>query len=240
MAAPADHAAVPDPQHRHRAEVLAGHHPGGQRHLGTDQGALADRDPALTEERTGRERRHRAAAERGELPPGRGVRGHHAVPLRGLEGPVHRPPAQPAKQGPAAHLPAEEGAEAGAEEGVEAGAAEAAGAGADAGEGAGGEEGAGADAEAASWPQAPSISRPRVSRTVTGTPCASSRRTNSRCAAGRDAVHFEPGVGLSGIRLTWASFPASSEPSSSARQAWSLMSLIRAYSIETRRPVVAA
>src|SRR6266516_3247521 len=56
--------------------------------------------------------------ERGGLPPGRGVRGHHAVPLRGLEGPVHRPPAQPAKQGPAAHLPAEEGAEVGAEEGA--------------------------------------------------------------------------------------------------------------------------
>ena len=32
---------------------------------------------------------------------------------------------------------------------------------------------------AASWPQAPSISRPRVSRTVVGTPLASSRRTNS-------------------------------------------------------------
>src|SRR5208282_3134197 len=95
-------------------------------------------------------------------------------------------------------------------------------------------------AEAASWPQAPSISRPRVSRTVTGTPWDSRRRTNSRCALGRDAVHFEPGVGLSGIRLTWASRPASSAPSRSARQAWSLMSLIRAYSIETRRPVTAA
>ena len=33
--------------------------------------------------------------------------------------------------------------------------------------------------DAASWPQAPSISRPRVSRTVTGTPWASSRATNS-------------------------------------------------------------
>src|SRR6185437_3849699 len=147
------------------------HHPGGQAHLGADQGALADCDPALAEDRTGRERRHRAAAERGELPPGRGVRGYHAVPLRGLEGPVHRPPAQLAEPGPGAH--------------------------------------GRADAEAASWPQAPSISRPRVSRTVTGTPWASRRRTNSRCAAGRDAVHFEPGVGLSGIRLTWASRPAS-------------------------------
>src|SRR6202035_1551406 len=102
------------------------------------------------------------------------------------------------------------------------------------------EAGGEAEAEAASWPQAPSISRPRVSRTVTGTPWDSRRRTNSRCAPGRDAVHFEPGVGLSGIRLTWASRPASSEPSRSARQPWSLMCLIRAYSIETRRPVTAA
>ena len=55
---------------------------------------------------------------------------------------------------------------------------------------------------AASCPQAPSISRPRVSRTVVGMPLASSRRTNSRSSAGSEAVHFEPGVGLSGIRLT--------------------------------------
>src|SRR6202021_991826 len=106
------------------------------------------------------------------------------------------------------------------------------------GEGGGGAgTGGEAETEAASWPQAPSISRPRVSRTVTGTPWDSRRRTNSRCAPGREAVHFEPGVGLSGIRLTWASRPASSEPSRSARQPWSLMSLIMAYSIETRRPV---
>ena len=49
------------------------------------------------------------------------------------------------------------------------------------------------DSVAASWPQAPSISRPRVSRTVVGMPFASSRRTNSRSSAGSDAVHFEPG-----------------------------------------------
>ena len=46
---------------------------------------------------------------------------------------------------------------------------------------------------AASWPQAPSISRPRVSRTVVGMPLASRRRTNSRSSAGSEAVHFEPG-----------------------------------------------
>ena len=44
--------------------------------------------------------------------------------------------------------------------------------------------GSGHRADAASWPQAPSISRPRVSRTVTGTPCASRRRTNSRSRGG--------------------------------------------------------
>ena len=148
---PRHHAAVPDPQHWHRAEVLAGHHPGGQVYLGGDQGALADHDPALAEDRTGRERRHRAAAERGELPPGRGP-GYHSGPLRRLEGPVHRPPAQLAE---AAHVLAEAVlAEAEAAEAVLA-------------------EAVLAEAEAASWPQAPSISRPRVSRTVTGTPCAS-------------------------------------------------------------------
>ena len=41
------------------------------------------------------------------------------------------------------------------------------------------------DSIAASWPQAPSISRPRVSRTVVGMPFASSRRTNSRSSPGR-------------------------------------------------------
>ena len=55
---------------------------------------------------------------------------------------------------------------------------------------------------AASWPQAPSISWPRVSRTVVGMPCARSRSTNCCSSPGREAVHFEPGVGLSGIRLT--------------------------------------
>src|SRR5260370_1343533 len=99
VAAPADHAAVPDPQHRHRAEVLAGHHPRGQGHEGADEGALADRDPAFAEDRTGREGRHRAAAERGEPPPGRGVRGQHAGPLRRLPAPVHRPPPQPPEPG---------------------------------------------------------------------------------------------------------------------------------------------
>ena len=94
---------------------------------------------------------------------------------------------------------------------------------------------------AASCPQAPSMSLPRVSRTVVGMPCARSRSTNCCSTPRRDAVHFEPGVGLSGIGLTCTqplpralSFLASR----SARQPWSLMSLMRAYSMLTRRPVV--
>ena len=62
--------------------------------------------------------------------------------------------------------------------------------------------------------------------------------------AGRDAVHFEPGVGLSGIRLTCTQpqspYELSTSPSRSARQAWSLMPRIMAYSMETRRLVTRA
>jgi hypothetical protein len=47
VTAPADDAAVADAQHRRRAEVLAGDHAGGQGHLGADEGAGADGDPAL-------------------------------------------------------------------------------------------------------------------------------------------------------------------------------------------------
>jgi hypothetical protein len=54
---------------------------------------------------------------------------------------------------------------------------------------------------AASWPQAPSISRPRVSLTVTATPWAAIRSANSSPAPGREAVHFEPGVGFSGHNM---------------------------------------
>src|SRR5262249_47330033 len=49
---------------------------------------------------------------------------------------------------------------------------------------------------AASWPQAPSISRPRVSRTVAATPAARSRRMNSRSTGFGLASHLLPGVGL--------------------------------------------
>ena len=85
---------------------------------------------------------------------------------------------------------------------------------------------------------------PRVSRTVVGMPFASSRRTNSRSSSGSEAVHLLPGVGLSGIRLTCTQpqspYEFRTSPSRSARQAWSLMPRIMAYSIETRRLVVRA
>src|SRR3954454_9384427 len=91
----------------------------------------------------------------------------------------------------------------------------------------------------ASWPQAPSISLPRVSRTVVGTPFASNRRTNSRSSPRRDAVHLEPGVGLSGMRFTCthpqSPYDVRPSQSRSVRQGWSLMPRIMAYSMETRR-----
>src|SRR5699024_6317424 len=84
---------------------------------------------------------------------------------------------------------------------------------------------------AASWPQAPSMSLPRVSRTVVGTPAARKRATNSASTSFSLAVQIEPGVGLSGMGLTCtqprprcSSFSASR----SARQGWSFMSLMRA------------
>ena len=65
--------------------------------------------------------------------------------------------------------------------------------------------------DAASWPQAPSMSRPRVSRTVTGTPVARSRaRTRARPAWARRPT-AEPGVGFSGIRLTWRAAAAAQQ-----------------------------
>ena len=65
------------------------------------------------------------------------------------------------------------------------------------------------------------------------------RRTRAR-PPDREAVHFEPGVGFSGIGLTCTQprpRALSSFPSRSARQAWSLMSRISAYSMDARRPV---
>src|SRR5690606_910852 len=89
---------------------------------------------------------------------------------------------------------------------------------------------------AASCPQAPSISRPRVSRTVVVIPAARRRRTNSRSTAAGLASHRLPGVGLSGMRLTWASRPANSSPRRVARHGWSFTSRIMAYSMDNRRP----
>src|ERR1019366_1291170 len=89
--------------------------------------------------------------------------------------------------------------------------------------------------EAASCPQAPSISVPRVSRTVTGIPRAARIAWNSRATTGSDAVHRDPGVGLSGMRFTCARLPPSSRARASARQAWSLTLRIIAYSMEPPR-----
>src|SRR5699024_7927119 len=93
---------------------------------------------------------------------------------------------------------------------------------------------------AASCPHAPSMSLPRVSRTVVEIPASRSLATNSASTSGSLAVQMDPGVGLSGIGLT-CTHPRphllSSSPSNSARQAWSFISLMRAYSMLTRRPV---
>ena len=78
---------------------------------------------------------------------------------------------------------------------------------------------------AANCPQAPSISRPRVSRTVTATPFARRCSTKDASAPGVEAVQMLPGVGLSGITLTCARRPRSSRRDDPARQSWSLMSL---------------
>ena len=71
-------------------------------------------------------------------------------------------------------------------------------------------------------------------------PAALSRSTNSRVTSFSEAVQMEPGVGFSGIGFTCTqplpralSFLASR----SARHAWSFMSLMSAYSMDTRRPV---
>ncbi len=70
---------------------------------------------------------------------------------------------------------------------------------------------------------------------------ASALEENAFCARLVLAVHFEPGVGFSGIGLTCTQpLPRALcfSASRSARHAWSFMSLMRAYSIDTRRPVL--
>ena len=158
VAAPADHAAVPDPQHRHRAEVLAGHHPGRQ---GDER------------RRSGCPRRSRSSARRTPTPAGRPPSSRGRTRRTSARPGYPRSPRRPAAPPPRPSAPPASAARGARTRGssasrgrVEAGAR------------------VGAEAEAASWPQAPSISRPRVSRTVTGTPWASRRRTNSRCVGG--------------------------------------------------------
>ena len=56
---------------------------------------------------------------------------------------------------------------------------------------------------AASWPQAASMSVPRLRRMVAFTPRATRRSRNSRTPLADVPFVGQPGVGLSGIRLTW-------------------------------------
>ena len=76
------------------------------------------------------------------------------------------------------------------------------------------------EARAASWPQAASMSVPRLRRTVALTP-RSVELVAKRAAPGRPACPApgSPGVGLSGIRLTWAPSGRARAASSSASRA---------------------
>ena len=73
---------------------------------------------------------------------------------------------------------------------------------------------------------------------------ATGRRVSIEYALIRDINdHLEPGVGLSGMGFTCTHPPPralSFSPSRSARHPWSLMSRMRAYSMETRRPDLSA
>src|SRR5713226_2825925 len=71
-------------------------------------------------------------------------------------------------------------------------------------------------------PHAASASRPRVSRTVTVKPCASTKSLNLRTAARSGARYGVSSTGLNGIRLTCASLPRSSRPNSLASRSVSL------------------
>src|SRR6266851_4563382 len=73
-----------------------------------------------------------------------------------------------------------------------------------------------------SWPQAASASRPRVSRTVTFKPCASTICLKARIEARSGAWYGVSSTGLNGMRFTCASFRLSSAPSSFASRSVSL------------------
>jgi hypothetical protein len=69
VAAPADHAPVPDPDHWIGDHLLAGHHAGRNAHMGADKRVPPDGNPLLTEDRPGRKGQTTPLAEGPE--PGR-------------------------------------------------------------------------------------------------------------------------------------------------------------------------
>src|ERR1022692_397895 len=71
MAAPADHAAVPEAQHRVGAEVVTGRHAGAQRDVRREHRGGPDLDPALPVHRPRRKRDQRVRPE-GREPAARG------------------------------------------------------------------------------------------------------------------------------------------------------------------------
>jgi len=84
MTPPADHAPVADADDRIGDHLLARHHPGGNAHVGPDEGVGPDGNPLLTEDRPGRKGQAAPLTEASE-PPGGGV--------AGAAGPVYGQPA---------------------------------------------------------------------------------------------------------------------------------------------------
>jgi hypothetical protein len=80
VAPAADHAPVTDAHHRIGDHVLAGHHAGRDADIGAHQGVAPDVDPALTEERPGREGETAPGSEKSEA-GGRAVPGTDGAPL---------------------------------------------------------------------------------------------------------------------------------------------------------------
>jgi hypothetical protein len=87
-AAPPDQAAVADDDRPVAQALLAGHHPGRERHVRADDGAGPDVDEPLVHERGRREADHAARTERAEPPAPPAVRSDRAE----LDRAVPRPP----------------------------------------------------------------------------------------------------------------------------------------------------
>jgi hypothetical protein len=96
VAAASDHAAIADTHHRIGDHRLSRHHPGRDAHVRADQGVLAEVDPPLAEDRTGREGQAAPRTE-GSEPVGQPVVGAsgpvagHPVPA-GMDGGIGPPP----------------------------------------------------------------------------------------------------------------------------------------------------